>query len=723
MKSFFSILAGFLLSFNLFSQDFADYSPLDCVGDIPDIFTTPSSEKYKAELAEIARNGVSHSEMATMDQFALETNFVIDDMLQSGIVLFNDEVSQYLNDIMSVLLENEPELQDVVNVYTLRTENVNAFATSRGSIFVTLGLISQLENEAQLAYILAHELVHVREQHLLNLYLKSAALERGSQDLVKESGLSESILSENHYSKEVEMEADIFGLERFLSTNYSYSTLNTVFDVFKYAYLPFDEVPFDASIFEDEYYQFPEKFFKEELDPITGTDEDADDSESTHPNIGTRRKALREALEGKSDEGRTNYLVSEERFFRVREIARFELPMLYLQAEALALTIYTGNILLQKYPGNKYLRKTVGKALYVHSKYSNDEDYYYESNYKEVEGESQQAHYFMKRLRRDEATILALRYNWRIMQENPDDDEVRSLVEDLFIELGFQRKGLEEFNFDEKMLQEVFSGDESESESGDEDESEDGDENLSKYDKIRGKKAETVKPGKTEYWRLAFLEEMKDETFEAAFEAGLEEANEREKEREFYQTYEGQRAWKTRQKTAKKKGLQLGIDKVIVINPNYLKLNRKMESGIEYIETETAQNKYNAYFEELARNTPVSVELLDVCQLEANETRAFNDIRLLNDWFEQQLQQDDLSLTTGYRQNEINDIADRYGTDYFLWTGVFTFKKQKKTFLYGILFDIRTGRREVVKFEYINKRDRQFLIRGHVYDMLNQIGS
>ena len=37
----------------------------------------------------------------------------------------------------------------------------NAFALANGSIYVTTGLLSLLENEAQLASVLAHEETHV----------------------------------------------------------------------------------------------------------------------------------------------------------------------------------------------------------------------------------------------------------------------------------------------------------------------------------------------------------------------------------------------------------------------------------------------------------------------------------------------------------------------------------------------------------------------------------
>ncbi len=50
----------------------------------------------------------------------------------------------------------------------LNTDSVNAFAAPGGNIFVTRGLLAILQSEAELAGVLAHEIVHVLERHHLN---------------------------------------------------------------------------------------------------------------------------------------------------------------------------------------------------------------------------------------------------------------------------------------------------------------------------------------------------------------------------------------------------------------------------------------------------------------------------------------------------------------------------------------------------------------------------
>lgn len=61
----------------------------------------------------------------------------------------------------------------------LISEEINAFATSGGYIFITTGTLKILEDEAQLAGVLAHEISHDSRKHVIeNLNLKDTASEQ-----------------------------------------------------------------------------------------------------------------------------------------------------------------------------------------------------------------------------------------------------------------------------------------------------------------------------------------------------------------------------------------------------------------------------------------------------------------------------------------------------------------------------------------------------------------
>lgn len=68
------------------------------------------------------------------------------------------------------------------------TPAVNAFASPGGYILITRGLYQLLENEAQLAGVLGHEIVHVVEKHHIDVMRKSGMLSgvtRIAQDRMK----------------------------------------------------------------------------------------------------------------------------------------------------------------------------------------------------------------------------------------------------------------------------------------------------------------------------------------------------------------------------------------------------------------------------------------------------------------------------------------------------------------------------------------------------------
>lgn len=744
-----------LVGFAARAQDFEHYEPLVCSGKIPAEFITPSTKKYKSDLKKLEGKDIRSREKKDRKRFALESNFLLDNLLQSGLVLFNDPVSNYLNEVAAKLTEADKSLKKKINVYALRSPTVNAFATDRGTIFVTLGLLAQLENEAQLAFILSHEITHVQEGHTLDLFLKAKTIERGSRQssVLSESSFDEQLFAKNRYSKSLETEADQKGVERFLLTDYSTSTLNTVFDVLKYAYLPFDEVRFERSFFESGDYRLPDHCWLENTKAIKGEDEAEDDKESTHPNIGARRKALADILEKSKDRTDKNFLVSEERFETVRKMARFELPMLYLHRERSADAIYAAHLLLQKHPGNAYLEKCVAKALYLNTKFENDADYTRNREYNEIEGESQRIHFLLDTLQGKEANVLALRYAWLQSQKHPEDSELRSIVNDLFLELGqyitthtdFYEVAPSPAEAMAKAGETTKNEDSAPKTPTDKDEKKE----ASKYDKIKAQKAETEASAPLESWRTAFIG-LKNEEFKKAFEDGQAKFKKRKDREEYYRTAKGRDELQRNKSRNNKKGQALGIPKIVIVNPFYLKLDERRENTMQYVQSEEGHDHFREIIDQVTPKTGVKTTILDVSDLKDDQSERFNEIRIMNEWFAEQIKYENLPITYGTNQSKVNAIAQKYGTDQFLWTGVVSLREKKEgaalalcagivyfpllpfaiysatkpeydMLYYAVLYDVNDGTYRTLKFEYFDNRDSDALVKAHFYDTMLQI--
>ncbi len=106
------------------------------------------------------------------------------------------------------------------------TKTVNAFALPGGQIFITLGLYEKLQNAAQLAGVLSHEMGHVIERHSAQQMAKGqlgqllvVAVGVGASDEQRSSQSAMMVATvvnqaiQLRYSRKDESEADIWGLK------------------------------------------------------------------------------------------------------------------------------------------------------------------------------------------------------------------------------------------------------------------------------------------------------------------------------------------------------------------------------------------------------------------------------------------------------------------------------------------------------------------------------
>ena len=87
-------------------------------------------------------------------------------MDEKGMVYADPALAEYITALGDDLQPPGPDPEHVVwKFHVLRDPIPNAFALANGSIYVNTGLLALLENEAQLAGVLAHEESHVLDRH------------------------------------------------------------------------------------------------------------------------------------------------------------------------------------------------------------------------------------------------------------------------------------------------------------------------------------------------------------------------------------------------------------------------------------------------------------------------------------------------------------------------------------------------------------------------------
>ena len=90
---------------------------------------------------------------------------------RDGTVYHDEAMETYVNQVGRAMLPAGAAPERVLWEFrVVRDPQANAFALPNGSIYVTTGLISKLEDEDQLAGVLAHEMTHVTDRHAYLAY-------------------------------------------------------------------------------------------------------------------------------------------------------------------------------------------------------------------------------------------------------------------------------------------------------------------------------------------------------------------------------------------------------------------------------------------------------------------------------------------------------------------------------------------------------------------------
>ncbi len=400
-----------LFTIGLFAQPSIDnFTRLESSGDIPTDFKQFIKLKTK-----------DASDLYIKEQFS------------SGNILYGSKLNDYVNIVADNLLKEYPDLKEKLRFYIVKTTEVNAYCTESGIMFINIGLIAQLSNESELAYIMAHEIAHFAEHHILDL--------NDYKDKNKSNDYKEFYLKYHNRSRENELEADRLALERYYkSSPYSFSVLDGVFDVLQYDYLPFDEIVFPRNLLETDFYKFPDNYFLTNINPIRSR-EDYIDTLSTHPNIMKRRENVKQIVSGLNNEGRKIFVQAESLFFEIRDLARFESINIFLTRHEYDDAIYNTHVLMQSHPNSEFLNVAMGAALYgisKHKTYGGISDIV--ENYKSIEGEKQQVNYFLGKLNKNEFNLLALRYLWNIHANYPNNVYITSILTDISRDLVGRNK-------------------------------------------------------------------------------------------------------------------------------------------------------------------------------------------------------------------------------------------------------------------------------------------
>jgi beta-barrel assembly-enhancing protease len=152
---------------------------------------------------------------------------------KSGLIYKDPELERYLNHLVQKLQPAEFQRDLSFRVKVIKDPHLNAFTFPDGAIYVNTGMLARIENEAQLATILGHEMGHALKRHALKIFRAledratacAAIQEESTQSsgpgaVERFLGSNGSAASAGQYSLSLEREADRVSLELMIKAGY-----------------------------------------------------------------------------------------------------------------------------------------------------------------------------------------------------------------------------------------------------------------------------------------------------------------------------------------------------------------------------------------------------------------------------------------------------------------------------------------------------------------------
>lgn len=696
-----------------------NYSPLKSVGSLPDVFTQNIRNVIETDIMEL--NKRRESDNSIKRTYLTETNYAIENIIKSGNTLINDEVTSYLNKLADVILKDNPTLRNELHIYTLKSSVVNAYSYDKGYIFIDIGLIAQAETEAQLAFMLCHEISHFTKKHHIDGYLKNKKIDKQNYDRNSDDKLIEKC----QYSKEKESEADIEGFKLFEQTGYDFNQAEKSFDVLQYAHLPFELLEFKKTFLETAYYKLPSAYFLKEVSSIRNNSNE-DDTKLTHPNTAKRKVAISGLIANRNNNGKVNYVIAQDKFEYIRDLARLELCRLYLKNRDYPNALYAGYIMANKYPDNEYVAEVISKCLYAIALYGNGMIHYNSdshlengfADYKDVESYPQQLYHLINKMPSNEWTMMSLNYIYRNHKKFPNNKKMANYSDSLFKMMPKISWGIRDFvRISKKPDGSASAGDSSKMKV----------ELNSKTELIANiQKENNFKKYDTAYYKEMYVDLFEsDEEFVHKFPiAGLDE----NQNNSGFSEYSISKNRTVEKKHKKDKGIYITskskIDKVLLFEPFYLKIDESKKEEMTYINSDKKQEKFIVAVNDCAKKQNFELVTLDPGLIIATDVDKMNDYSVINDWFSEKFDTDDSEGDPIFNTNDIDGVISKYGTQYVLKTGIVNYKSKKgrkRTYFYAFAYDIKSNEIVYKKYETFRDKDAMDLVNAKIYQSLYEL--
>ena len=291
---------------------------------------------------------------------------------------FDDNLQTYIQKILNEITRNNSSLSDKkIGVYFSRDPEANAYSIGDGTIIFNLELLKYLNDEAEIGYIICHEVAHytlnhrdqsiqkeISSQNLKEVKALEKELKKSkfNKQIKSESFAKNSVYSRKNRSRLQEFQADSLGLDYFKNTNYnSASSINLLKHLSK-TDIETDSLP--RVSYPKNFTTENQKFIKEwvameDYSKYSYSKENIFkwdvDSLKTHPNCEQRIERISKLVKN----SKTNYYTDKAFFDDLKKRIEYEQIYSNYYLKNFGASLYETLKLKEKNPKSVYLREMI----------------------------------------------------------------------------------------------------------------------------------------------------------------------------------------------------------------------------------------------------------------------------------------------------------------------------------------------------------------------------
>lgn len=684
-----------ILSSSGYAQSVTAFPPLQSTGKIPEAFLLSVEELYTRSLAR-------HSNLqGTEASFFLRSAYQQHQLLYSGMVLFGDPASEYLSRVADQILRHRPELRNQLRFHAVRAPEANAFATNDGLILVNIGLLASLQNEAQLAFVLCHEISHYLRQHSLDIFLRNT-------EHPDQLGNNNDPMPVVSYTQEKELEADRLGWELFLESGYDPGAALNAIGLLMNSAPAGPEI--DLRWLEIGNLPFPDSVYKAPLLPVEEQLKESGSYTTTHPRPEDRKSLLAELIRIQQPPAGATSQLPEQDFRTIRDHCRFERCRLLVLNREYEQALYEAWRLGRSYPDQVVLHHTMSNALYGLAKYALAGQLY---DVHQPPGlvpmHRQRLHRLIELLSAKDLCALALHHSWQLSRQHPEDEGLRLICRDLMAELTGQF-----------------------------------------LDSLELLRQNPPARDEADYFFPAMAQLLKDSSFSNALTRLMSRTRQIQEFAETPLLLTLATETPNEQETdLQATGLQLGLDRVVWVDPFYQRMRPEAEANL-LLASEQQEALLAQYLRDYAQAIGLDSHLLSSQSMNADSVAAFRHLALLQTWLRERNAHGELELISPLH-NEIAALAQAYRTPYFVWVGCLSKQEPRKgkgivaasgiifppilpyavwflatprseTLVYTVIYNVQDGQYLLMYPQRLGFQDRPDFLKSTLYDLVLQLG-